>query len=125
MAFEKNVGLAGTRHPMSGIVFDTRGFPIFDDVARFDTRISSKISSVENSGSHMRAATRDLREAISRGEVSESQFTAAQLRAIQAGKAKIPDLTWHHHQDIGRMQLIPTKVHRETGHIGGYEMWFR
>lgn len=122
---EKNVGLAGTRHPVSGVVFDSRGFPIFDDVAAFDTRIAAKYSSVENSGAHMRAATRDLREAISRGEVDPSQFRADQLRAIQGGKATIPDLTWHHHQDIGRMQLIPFKIHQQTGHIGGYEIWFR
>ncbi|GEM_PF-627175 len=124
-AYQKNVGLAGTRHQTSRIVFDSRGFPIFDDVAVFDTRIAARYSSVENSGAHMRAATRDLREAIARGEVKTSQFTADQLRAIQGGKAYIPDLTWHHHQDIGRMQLIPFKVHQQTGHIGGYEMWFR
>lgn len=119
------MALAGARHPESKIVFDRRGFPIFDDVAVFDTRIASKYSSVENSAAHMRAATRDLRAAIARGEISSSQFTEQQLRAIQGGKAKIPDLTWHHHQDIGRMQLIPSSVHQKTGHIGGDEMWFR
>jgi hypothetical protein len=124
-ATDKNVGLAGKRHPASGIVFDSRGFPIFDDVAVFDTRIGSQYSAVENSAAHMRAATRDLRGAIERGEVSAAQFTPEQLRAIQAGEAKIPDLTWHHHQDVGRMQLIPTTIHNQTGHIGGCEMWFR
>ncbi|MCB5190294.1 HNH endonuclease, partial [Methylobacillus arboreus] len=122
---DKNVLLAGTRHPVSGIVFDSRGFPVFDSVAIFDTRIASRYSVIENSSAHMRAATRDLREAISRGEVGSSQFTEQQLRAIQGGKPNIPNLTWHHHQDISRMQLIPTKIHQQTGHVGGFEMWFR
>jgi len=34
-------------------------------------------------------------------------------------REKIPDYTWHHHQDTGRMQLIETRIHTQTGHIGG------
>ena len=116
---------AGERHPESGIVFDDRGFPIFDDVAAFDTRIDSKYSSVKNAETHKRAATRDLRESIARGEVDVSRFSLEQLRAIQGGKPNIPEMAWHHHQNQGRMQLVPLQIHRQTGHIGGFEMWFR
>jgi hypothetical protein len=35
-----------------------------------------------------------------------------------------PYFTWHHHQDVGRMQLVPRTIHRDTGHIGGFEMWY-
>ena len=38
------------------------------------------------------------------------------------GKSKIPDYTWHHHQDTGRMQLVPEWEHSKTGHIGGTVM---
>ena len=38
------------------------------------------------------------------------------------GKSKIPNYTWHHHQDTGRMQLIREDIHRRTGHIGGEAM---
>ena len=34
------------------------------------------------------------------------------------GKSKIPNYTWHHHQDTGRMQLINEDLHHDTGHIG-------
>ena len=34
------------------------------------------------------------------------------------GKSEIPDYTWHHHQDTGRMQLIREDSHHDTGHIG-------
>lgn len=70
----------------------------------------------------MKMATRDLANAIKNGQVNASSFTPAQLKAIQSGKAKIPNYTWHHHQDTGRMQLIDEVVHRRTGHIGGESM---
>ncbi|HEZ4390548.1 TPA: HNH endonuclease, partial [Neisseria meningitidis] len=35
------------------------------------------------------------------------------------GEPKIPNYTWHHHQDTGRMQLVPEEKHSPTGHIGG------
>ncbi|QOG45742.1 HNH endonuclease [Neisseria gonorrhoeae] len=34
------------------------------------------------------------------------------------GESKIPDYTWHHHQDTGRMQLINEGLHHDTYHIG-------
>jgi hypothetical protein len=41
-----------------------------------------------------------------------------------AGFRKTPNkYTWHHHQDRGRMQLVPEKVHAETGHTGGFSLW--
>ena len=30
-----------------------------------------------------------------------------------------PTLAWYHHQDTGRMQLVPEWEHSKTGHIGG------
>lgn len=49
-------------------------------------------------------------------------FGGGKASAIQSGKAKIPNYTWHHHQDTGRMQLIDEVVHRRTGHMGGESM---
>jgi hypothetical protein len=101
----KNVGLAGGRHP-SGVVFDQRGFPILDDVAAFDTRLPDSVARIMDRGEHFASATKQLRVAIQRGEVSASRFTAEQLRAIMRGNEKIPGLTWHHHQQFRRMQLV-------------------
>ena len=66
----------------------------------------------------MSQATRDLRELINRGEVSTNTFTAKQLKFIQAGKPKIPDLTWHHNPINNSMQLVPFKIHNAVKHIG-------
>ncbi|OCG78541.1 hypothetical protein A9G42_03140 [Gilliamella sp. Nev6-6] len=67
----------------------------------------------------MKMATEDLRRAIQRGEVNPGIFTPEQLKAINAGKSKIPDYIWHHHQHRARMQLVPDRAHLKTGHIGG------
>lgn len=32
-------------------------------------------------------------------------------------------LVWHHHEDEGRMQLIPKDLHSAVRHTGGYAIW--
>jgi hypothetical protein len=118
-----NVKLAGQTHPKTNIVFDQRGMPVFDDVARFDTRISMEIASIKLEKKHMRAATRNLRDEIQAGRVSPDLFTPNQLQDIRSGSATIEGLTWHHHQDVARLQLITREDHG-MGHVGGMHLWF-
>lgn len=118
----KNVKLAGQRHPVTGVVFDNKGYPVFDDIARYDTNLINKGYSNLSYTKQMELASKDLWNAIQRGEVNSSQFSSSQLRQIQSGSSKIDDYTWHHHQDNGRMQLVPEWEHSKTGHIGGDAM---
>jgi hypothetical protein len=101
------------------VPYDERGFANFDKFSKFDYKIADYDATADEA-THMREATRALRTAIKDGQISKSKFTDAQLKAIKSGKAKIPDYTWHHHQDTGRMQLVPTEIHKQAGHIGGY-----
>ena len=105
--------------PVTGVVFDERGFPIFDNIAKYDTRFTGTDFKNASYQTQMRMATRDLRSQLDSNPQLRSQFSQKQLSAIQSGNAKIPDFTWHHHQDPGRIQLVPDKVHKDTGHIGG------
>ncbi|WP_410479038.1 HNH endonuclease [Pseudomonas sp. zfem002] len=89
--------LAGQRHPVTGVVFDNRGFPIFDDVTAFDTRISIDAFKSASYEGQMKLATKDLLGAIQQGQVKASSFTAKQLQQIGAGSKKIDGYTWHHH----------------------------
>ena len=114
-----NVRLAGQRHPHAPIVFDYRGLPIFDDVAMYDTRLNASQFRNASYQRQMQMASLDLQQSIRRGEVPASHFTPEQLSAIERGAAKIPGYTWHHHQDYGRMQLVPAVIHSAVGHIGG------
>ncbi|MHA3916768.1 DUF637 domain-containing protein, partial [Halovulum sp. GXIMD14793] len=104
------------------ITFNQRGFPVFDDVAVYDTRVAFTDVSGKNYSGSMRAATRDLRSQINAGLVDPSQFSTAQLRAIRGGSPTIPGYTWHHHEEVGRMQLIPREVHGCVSHAGGHAM---
>lgn len=118
----KNVKLANQSHPKTGVPFDSKGFPNFEKDVKYDTRINTKEFRSKGSTGQMRLATKDLAEAIQKGQVRKSSFNTEQLRAIEKGESKIPDYTWHHHQDTGRMQLIREDIHRRTGHIGGEAM---
>ena len=116
-----NVKLAGKRHPETKVPFDVKGFPIFDDIAKYDTRLDINQFRASSYNEQMRMATRDLYKHLGEDGIKK-QFNAEQVAAIKAGKEKIPNYTWHHHQDTGRMQLVPSKLHAETGHIGGNSM---
>ncbi|KAK4926167.1 hypothetical protein LTR49_006871 [Elasticomyces elasticus] len=108
----KNVKLAGGRHAQ-GTTFDQRGYPVFDDVAIAEIRLSGDQARSLSSKAQMRAATKQLRELVNSDPVLRARFKPAHLRQIQKGDAKIGKWTWHHHQDVGRMQLIPTKIHNK------------
>jgi hypothetical protein len=85
---QKNVKLAGQRHPETGIVFDSKGFPIFDGVAKFDTRIPHEIAVKDSRIIHMKTATKQLRVSIKNGEVNKNNFTFEQLQQIKIGRPK-------------------------------------
>ncbi len=114
----KNVKLAGQRHPITGVPFDEKGFPIFDKFAAYDTRLDTTNFKNISYTEQMKMATKDLANSIEKGYVNKSKFTQSQLDSIYRGDSKIPGFTWHH-QDAGRMQLIDADVHKRTGHIGG------
>ena len=113
----KNVKLAGKRHPITGIPFDSKGFPIFDDIAKYDTKLNLDYYRSLEYTEQMKAATKEMRENLGDSEIMK-RFDREQIKAIQAGDAKIPGYTWHH-QDTGRMQLVPEWDHSKTGHVGG------
>ena len=88
-----NVQLAGQKHPVSEIIFDNRGFPTFDDVAAFDTRLSSNQFRAVGYEQQMQMASRDLWQAIQRGEIPVSRFTPTQLQQIERGSTRIDGFT--------------------------------
>lgn len=49
-------------------------------------------------------------------------FTREQLEQIEKGKTP-EGFTWHHHQDVGRMQLVDREVHNANRHDGGFILW--
>ncbi|MFP8733597.1 HNH endonuclease [Klebsiella aerogenes] len=88
-------------------------------MSAYDTKLPDADFRSVSYRNKMRMASRDLKIAIERGEINPSKFTVEEVKRINAGSYKIPNYTWHHHQDLGRMQLVPTNKHNPTGHIGG------
>jgi hypothetical protein len=87
-----NKGLAGKKHPVTGIPFDKDGFPDFSSVSKTSVEI-------KQTGKY------------------EADNAAANKAAGYESTPK--GYTWHHHQNATTMQLVPTSVHAGTRHTGG------
>jgi DNase/tRNase domain of colicin-like bacteriocin len=64
-------------------------------------------------------STKQLKREILAKPSAGNIFTKEQIADIMAEKDKIRGLTWHHHQDGVRLQLVDREVHAKTGHDGG------
>jgi hypothetical protein len=109
--------------------FDDDGFPIFN--SRFDLVLDSAHYGSGDGAAHFEAANRQLHEAIVENPslVDEMGLNDEQLAHIwpdangRYSANSPPDLTWHHHQDTGRMQLVERVDHDAVGHTGGMSIW--
>ncbi|MBU6952737.1 RHS repeat-associated core domain-containing protein [Hahella sp. HN01] len=87
-----NKRYAGTKHPKTGIPYNSKGFPDFSSVAKASVKIKM-------------TGNRAIDEALANAA---------------AGLKKTPDnYTWHHVEDATTMQLVPTDIHDATRHSGG------
>ncbi|CAO1295824.1 unnamed protein product [Diamesa hyperborea] len=100
------------------ITFNKKGFPIFDDVNKVELRMPTDEFRKLNHDKQMVESTKKLALMIKNGEIPKSQFTKIQLDDIYAGKKTISGFIWHHHEDTGRMQLVPRDIHEKVRHIG-------
>ena len=67
--------------------------------------------------------TEKLRLYLNEHSELKANFTPKQLSEIERGKAKIPELTWHHYEIPGKMQLVDSETHKNTRHTGGNFLW--
>jgi len=94
---------------IKSIPYDTRGLPVFDDVAEFTTIIDHS----KSPKGQMQQASRDMWEAIKDDPRAKSKFTEEQLDQMKSGSSKIDGYTWHHNAQSSpnNMQLIPSNIH--------------
>jgi RHS repeat-associated protein len=88
----KNLLLTGKKHPISGVPFDSQGFPIFEG-KKF------------NIGKHL-------------GRKADE----AAANKLAGFSKTPKGYTWHHHQDGKTMQLVNQSLHMSTGHTGGFSI---
>lgn len=111
--------LAGKTHPVSGVKFDSNGFPIFEQ--KYNTKLDPQ-DYLKSRGTHFDRASKALYNDIMNDSNLRSKFTEAEIAIFKEGG--VPKAyTWHHHQDEGVMQLVDRKIHRQTGHTGGFSIW--
>ncbi|PFS00692.1 hypothetical protein COK55_31320 [Bacillus cereus] len=101
------------------VTYDKNGHPIFND--QFDTTLpESKYLSSDSE--QFTFCNKDLFDKAMKDPELKSKFTVEELELFKEGK-KPSNYTWHHHQDIGKMQLVDYFEHEAAKHTGGRAYW--
>ncbi|MFY0525005.1 HNH endonuclease [Archangium gephyra] len=106
------------------IRFDENGFPAFK--TKFETLLDAIHIGSRSRPGHYRAANQKLLQAIEADPslARELGLSRSSIEALRTS-ARAPDgYAWHHHQDVGRMQLVPDGDHLlANSHTGGMAIW--
>ncbi|NJO55827.1 MAG: HNH endonuclease [Rhodospirillales bacterium] len=110
------------------MTYDRNGFPIFD--AKVDLYLPPSAINSGSDAAHFREANRMLGDALRADpglarRIGLNDEQVAYLTRANPSDRSPPDLTWHHHQDTGRIQLVPSDLHDHFsgGHTGGMRIW--
>lgn len=106
------------------IRFDQNGFPRFN--TKFETLLDDIHIGTGNRQAHIKAANENLYKAIQResGLARELGLSVDDVAALAKSHQAPTGYRWHHHQDVGRMQLVKFEEHRlATPHTGGMAIW--
>lgn len=106
--------------------YDEDGFPVFN--SKYDTVLDDSHLGTQNEYAHFQAANESLARQINEnpglsGEMGLSDRQVKFLQKIPPEGIAPPGLTWHHHQDLGRMQLVDEAEHKTFRHTGGMSIW--
>jgi hypothetical protein len=109
------------------ITKDANGFPIFN--SRFDTFVPDALLGTGKASDHFRFANERLGELLRADPslarqmgLNDAQVTHL-LKQPPSADAP-PGMTWHHHQDAGRLQLLERAEHQaHVPHTGGMSIW--
>jgi hypothetical protein len=101
--------------------YDKDGFPIFKN--EFDTEIADAHIGSKKETEHFKAANQKLAKAAREDPALAEKLGLKDLDSLEKSTKAPTGFTWHHHQDVGRMQLVPTEVHQGIPHTGGMSIW--
>ncbi|WP_185753626.1 HNH endonuclease [Selenomonas sp. AB3002] len=94
-------------------------FPDFPSI--YDTEIPLEMYNATDAV-QFNACNKALQEAVKSNHVLRSKFNAKQLEQIANGD-RPSGYTWHHNEESGLLQLVPTEIHSKTPHTGGRSIW--
>lgn len=101
--------------------YDANGFPLFNSQAEVFLPADKIV--VGSRSTHFSESNRILARSGD-DQLRAAGFNDADIAKLRNGDT--PDnYTWHHHQDVGRMQLVRTSEHDHFrgGHSGGWSLW--
>ena len=109
--FEAGSDLA-KKYP-DGVKFTEEGFPDFTPYTHEATIMKDG-----------KSVTKTADVQIEPGTSRDMDFRNADKElGITEAYRKEHKLTWHHHEDTGRMILVPTDLHQKVNHTGGFAIW--
>lgn len=108
------------------MTYDKNGFPQFDSKA--DIYLDPKHINSKNEAEHFREANEQVAKALENDPslADRMGLNPEQVQFFKDGKnfdRSPPDLTWNHHQDAGKMELVDREIHSTFPHTGGMAIW--
>jgi hypothetical protein len=128
-----NQSLEGMNHPETGIPYESKVvtnsegkqiegvFPDFSEASKFETNLPENLY-MESDNKQFEYCNEKMKEAYDSGKIDTTDFSDRQIEQIKNGD-KPEGYTWHHSEDLGKMQIVPTNIHGTTGHTGGKSIW--
>lgn len=126
-----NSGLEGQAHPVTGVEFERKVvtnevgesiegvFPQFEST--FDAQLPEGME-LSTDAEQFNECNRQLKEKFDSDPEFREQFNERQKDDIETGITPY-GYTWHHNEEIGKMQLVEYDSHQKTAHTGGRSIW--
>lgn len=123
----RNYHLEGEEHPVTDIPYERDTlpdgregvFPVFPAIT--EVQLPEDLYQATDR-QQFNACNEELKNQIQNDPELKSKFSEEQLAQIENGRTP-SGYTWHHHQQDGKMQLVPTDIHDKSAHTGGKALW--
>ncbi len=131
----KNESLEGDVHPITGVEFEKKiienvngeniegVFPNFE--SEFDAKLDKELYG-ESDYIQFKECNKQLYEKIENDADFRGKFSEETIEQIKDGikDGSAPDgYVWHHSETPGKVQLVDSTIHAQTGHTGGRTVW--
>ena len=128
-----NQRLEGTIHPETDVPYVRKSietdpgkyvegvFPDFSKVTLSEARLTENLLKATDA-EQFKFCNEKLNDAFNKGQIETDKLTPRQLEQIKNGD-KPEGLTWHHNEEKGLMELVPSNIHQNTAHTGGKSIW--
>ena len=110
------------------ISFDKHGFPDFTEYSIPEAEMTLEPEHwLKDRQPQFKILNKELAERIDedkklKNALIDKGYSNKDFKNLENGK-DLPGMTWHHHQEHGRMQLVESDVHDVARHIGGDAIW--